>query len=180
MDSNKMGQLTPDETLLGLLAARPQHGYELMARFRDPQGLGEVWRLSSSQLYAVLKRLEGAGLTTGRAVPPPDAPTRTEYALTEAGRARLMAWLADPAPSASVNRVRVEFLSRLYIADLLGQPAGPIIAAQRAVCKARLDAITGQLAALPPGIGRLTLELVAAQVSAILTWLHDMAEAEQN
>ena len=56
-----MSQLTPDETLLGLLAAQTRHGYELQECFRDPAQLGEVWNLSTSQLYAVLKRLEQQG-----------------------------------------------------------------------------------------------------------------------
>src|SRR5260221_12373495 len=102
-----MRSLTPDETILGLLAVRARHGYELLDCFRDPGQLGEVWRLSTSQLYAVLKRLEGQGLTEGHEVLVSDAPTRTEFRLTPTGQARLDAWLHELAPSASVNRVRV-------------------------------------------------------------------------
>ena len=114
-----MSSITPDETILGILAVRARHGYELMDCFRDPTQLGEVWRLSTSQLYAVLKRLEAQGLTEGREIIVPDAPPRTEYALTSLGEARLDAWLHEPFPSASVHRVRVEFLSRLYVARWL-------------------------------------------------------------
>jgi len=53
-----MATITPDETILGLLAVRERHGYDLLDCFRDPSQLGEVWNLSTSQLYAVLKRLE--------------------------------------------------------------------------------------------------------------------------
>src|SRR5258707_15802201 len=114
-----MKSLTPDETILGLLVQRPRHGYELLDCFRDPGQLGEVWRLSTSQLYAVLKRLEFQGLTEGHEVLVPDAPPRMEYTLTGTGQERLQAWLDKSSPSASVHRVRVEFLSRLYIARLL-------------------------------------------------------------
>src|SRR5438046_9643489 len=106
-----MSSLTPDETILGLLAVRDRHGYELLDIFRDHVQLGEVWRLSTSQLYAVLKRLESQGLTEGYEVLVPDAPPRKEYRLTSAGDSRLHAWLTDLTPSASVNRVLVEFLS---------------------------------------------------------------------
>ena len=71
-----MNSLTPDETILGLLALRPRHGYELLDCFHDSSQLGEVWRLSTSQLYAVLKRLESQALTEGHEVLVPDAPTR--------------------------------------------------------------------------------------------------------
>ncbi len=102
-----MIHLTPDETLLGLLAARSQHGYQLLDTFRNPDQLGLVWNLGTSQLYAVLKRLESQGLIAGQQVDSPDAPPRTDYALSEAGRARLTAWLYDAQPSSSIRRVVV-------------------------------------------------------------------------
>jgi DNA-binding PadR family transcriptional regulator len=166
-----MRSLTPDETILGLLALRPRHGYELLESFRDSTQLGEVWKLSTSQLYAVLKRLEREGLTEGHEVIVVDAPPRTEYCLTEQGAAYLEAWLNDPAPAASVNRVRVEFLSRLFIARLLNRPTQSIVAWQRAACLKRRDELLVRLGVIEPGIGRLTQELVLAQFDVILQWL---------
>ncbi len=166
-----MNSLTPDETILGLLARRPRHGYELLDCFHDPAQLGEVWKLSTSQLYAVLKRLEAQGLTEGYEVLVPDAPTRTEYRLTEAGESRLQAWLNELTPSASINHVRVEFLSRLYVARLLGIPTIPIVDCQKVSCLAKRDELLNRLHMTEPGIGRLTLELVVAQLDAILQWI---------
>lgn len=166
-----MRKLTPDDTLLGLLAADSQHGYQLLETFRDPQQLGRVWYVSTSQLYAVLKRLEQQGLIAGHQVACADAPTRTEYALTEAGQARLRAWLDEPNPSPSLRRIRVEFLSRLYIAGLLGDAAGPIIARQRAACERRLEGLREKRAETAQGVGDLALEMVIAQLEAILGWL---------
>jgi DNA-binding PadR family transcriptional regulator len=166
-----MSSITPDDTILGLLAVRARHGYELLDCFNDPRQLGEVWRLSTSQLYSVLKRLEGQGLTIGREVFTLDAPARTEYMLTDAGDARLQAWLDEPQPSASIHRVRVEFLSRLYVARLLNIPTVPIVQRQKAVCRHKRAELYDSLEKAEPGIGRLTLELVAAQMDVILQWL---------
>jgi len=166
-----MNSLTPDETILGLLALRARHGYELLDCFRDSRQLGEVWKLSTSQIYAVLKRLEAQGLTEGREVTVPDAPPRTEYALTPEGETRLQAWLNEHSPSPSINRVRVEFLSRLYIARLLDVPTGPIVERQKAACLTRKAELTQRLNVAEPGIGRLTLELVIAQLDVIAQWL---------
>src|SRR5262245_47714913 len=94
-----MSQITPDETLLGLLAAQARHGYQLLECFRDPAQLGEVWNLSTSQLYAVLKRLCQQGAISGQTADSPDGPTRTEYTLTPIGQAQLQAWLEDECPS---------------------------------------------------------------------------------
>lgn len=166
-----MLKLTPDDTLLGLLAANSQHGYQLLDAFRDPQQLGRVWYVSTSQLYAVLKRLEQQGLIAGQQVASADAPTRTEYTLTDEGHARLRAWLDEPHPSPSLRRIRVEFLSRLYIARLLGCPTGPIIARQRATCQRRLDNLLAKRTGAPQSVSDLALEMVIAQLQAILGWL---------
>src|SRR5579859_4416374 len=99
-----MSSIAPDETILGLLAIRGRHGYELLDAFRDPGQLGEVWKLSTSQLYAVLKRLESNGFTEGHEVLVPDAPPRTEYRLTNSGQAILDSWVHEQTPSASINR----------------------------------------------------------------------------
>ncbi len=166
-----MRQPSPDTVLLGLLAAQPRHGYQLLEVFHDPAQLGQVWNMSTSQLYAVLKRLEGQGLIAGVPVQPPDAPTRIEYHLTDAGRACLDAWLHDPQPTASIRRVRIEFLSRLYIARLLGVPTAPIVRAQKAACEDQLAALLEQQAAAAPGIGFLALEFMIAQLRTVLQWI---------
>jgi DNA-binding PadR family transcriptional regulator len=166
-----MASITPDETILGLLAAQTRHGYELLDCFRDSSQLGEVWNLSTSQLYAVLKRLEQQGLTRGHEVASTDAPTRIEYILTEAGLARLEVWLHNEKPSSSVHRVRVEFLSRLYIARLLNVPTLTIVERQKAVCRQRQAELIVCRDSAEPGIGLLAVELVIAQLDAILRWI---------
>lgn len=166
-----MAQITPDNTLLGLLAVHSRHGYQLLDCFRDPSQLGEVWNLSTSQLYAVLKRLAAQGLIAGQEIESYDAPTRTEYRLTEAGMAQLQLWLQDEHPSPSIRQVRVEFLSRLYIARLLNIPTIPIVRRQKTACHQQRAERLQQRALIAPGIGFLALELVIAQLDAILVWI---------
>lgn len=171
-----MSALVPDDTLLGLLAIRAQHGYDLLDCFQQPDGLGRVWTLSTSQLYSVLKRLERRGWIVGHDETPPNAPTRTVYRITPDGDAQMRAWLADPAPSASIRAVRVEFLSRLYIARGLGLPTAGIIDAQQAACARRRDALRAELrpareADGPDDIGQLALRLHLAQLDAVIGWI---------
>ncbi len=167
---------TPDETILGLLAQEPQHGYQILDTFNDPARLGAVWHMSTSQIYAVLKRLEQRGLIAGRQVEVLDAPTRTEYRITEAGRARLRDWLDEPCPSASIRRVRVEFLSRLYVAQLLDLPSADLITGQKAACENEKAHLLEQRHTLAAGIGGLALDLNIAQLDAVLQWM-DRCEA---
>ncbi|MDH4137783.1 MAG: PadR family transcriptional regulator, partial [Anaerolineae bacterium] len=54
-------ELAPEWALLGLLTQKPMHGYELHRYFSDPSALGQVWYLGLSQMYKLLKELEGQG-----------------------------------------------------------------------------------------------------------------------
>lgn len=166
-----MSSLTPDETILGLLAAEARHGYQLLDCFRDPAQLGEVWNLSTSQLYAVLKRLEREALIVGEKVAAPNAPARMDYALTDAGRAALAAWLDEPHPSASIRQVRVAFLSRLFVARLLNLPTIPIVLRQKRVCRAQQALLIERRTQSAPGIPFLALDLMVAQLDAVLLWI---------
>lgn len=166
-----MSVLTPDDVLLGLLAAAPAHGYQLLAVFRDPAALGAVWHLSTSQLYAVLKRLEREGLIDGVARESHDAPPRVEYMLTEVGRERLLAWLHDPAPSADVAAVRIMFLCRLFVARLLGLPTGDIVRRQAQALRARRDKLLAAQTGDAPGIAWLSRQYDIEQLQAVLRWI---------
>ncbi|MBZ0286170.1 MAG: PadR family transcriptional regulator [Anaerolineae bacterium] len=166
-----MSALTPDETILGLLAAQAQHGYQLLETFSDPARLGNVWNLSTSQLYAVLKRLERQGWILGCEQDSENAPPRVEFTITDAGRSHLHNWLHDPHPSPSIRRIRVEFMSRLYVAQLLREPIQPIIACQRAACQAERARILHLQENSPPGMGWLASDMVIAQLDAVLQWI---------
>lgn len=166
-----MSSLTPDDVLLGILAAADCHGYQLLEHFRQPSELGLVWNLSTSQLYAVLKRIEKNNFIVGREVESPDAPPRTEYHLTNTGKNQLEHWLFASNPSPSVRRVRVEFLSRLYVARLLNIPTLEIVQNQKHTCQKRYQELLDQRSTTEPGIGFLAVELNIAQLSAILQWI---------
>lgn len=161
----------PDDILLGLLAFRPQHGYQLLEIFRDPAELGCVWKLSVSQLYAVLKRMSAQGYITGEEMASANAPARVVYTIAPIGRERLYSWLHEPQPSASIRSVRVEFLSRLYIARLLNLPTIEIIRRQKLACRQERAARIHQRDTAPLGVSHLSLDLQVGQLDAILNWI---------
>jgi DNA-binding PadR family transcriptional regulator len=162
---------TPDETILGLLLAHKRHGYQLVEIFNDPQQLGKIWHLSTSQLYAVLKRLEQKDLIQGQSLHSENAPTRIEYQISPAGIRVFEAWLGEEKPSASIRRVRVEFLSRFYIAHLLNRPALPILKYQRKACQAELERLLSEREGMEESISSLTSEFFIAQLQAVIHWL---------
>lgn len=166
-----MAKLTIDSVLLGLLAAESCHGYQLLEHFRDPARLGRIWNLSTSQLYTTLKRLERRELIDGREEASADAPIRTVYWVTDHGRHIFLNWLEEPFPSASTRHIRTEFLSRLYVARLLKRPTEPIIEAQVESCEQYVEELTEERDSLPPGAGRLALDLRIAEQELVLKWL---------
>ncbi len=167
---------TPDETMLGILAAEAQHGYQLLVHFNAESELGRVWSMSTSQVYAVLKRLEQQGLIAGRKVHSPDAPTRVEYSITPAGQQALEAWLYDPQPSPSIRRVRIEFISRLYVARLLGIPLTEIVQLQHKTCEQQRQRMLTTRSLTSSPVEQLVLDFVIGQLDAALAWI-DSCEA---
>jgi hypothetical protein len=67
--------------------------------------------------------------------------------------------------------VRVEFLSRLYIARLLNASTAPIVRHQKAACQLQHKLLETQRDEAAPGIGWLALEFMIAQLEAVLQWI---------
>ena len=166
----------PDETILGILAAKPQHGYELLARFQSPRELGLVWTMSTSQLYAVLKRLETNGLIRGRDIETGEAPTRRQFTIRTAGRRQLAAWMHEPKLSSSVRQIRVQFMSKLYISRLLGVPTARLIERQKRACLKQHSKLLAQQKDSLKDMERLVLGFVIGQLDSVIGWLDHCEE----
>jgi PadR family transcriptional regulator AphA len=77
------------------------------------QGAWAYWFSSQSQYYAEPKRLERAGYLTATRTPG-RTHDRTHYTLTDAGRAALREWLAEPS---AFTRIQCEPIVRLLAAE---------------------------------------------------------------
>jgi DNA-binding PadR family transcriptional regulator len=83
--------------ILGLLAWQGEAtGYQLQKLATG--SVGFIWAPARSQLYAVLKRLDAAGLVVGRRVAQADRPDKRIFRLTAAGEATLRTWLEEVEP----------------------------------------------------------------------------------
>ncbi len=171
MTTTYSSALSPEYALLGFLAQQPAHGYQLHQRLVTE--LGQVWHVSLSQTYNILKRIEAQGLIAGETQQQDKLPPRLKYHLTNAGRERLEKWLLTPTGS-SVRAIRVEFITRLYFAALLG-PDVParLIQGQKDVTQSALDRLEASLAQLHGNqtFNYLGLDLRVRQLRAALDWL---------
>lgn len=79
--------------VLGLLSRGKQHGYDLKKAHDDRFPTAKP--LAYGQVYATLERLHRQGLVEAVAVQRVDGPDRTVYAVTDAGRTALQAWLDE-------------------------------------------------------------------------------------
>jgi PadR family transcriptional regulator AphA len=165
--------LSPEYVLLGLLNQQPAHGYDLHQRLAEE--LGQIWHISLSQMYNILKRLEVKGFIIGVAQVQEKAPTRRRFRLTPLGRRRFEEWLSAPTEPRS-RAIRVEFLTRLYFVYITNPKAGrSLIDDQIAVTQAGIAHLTAMLAELPPDqvFNQLGLDLRLRQLTSILDWLSE-------
>ncbi len=163
--------------VLGLLAQRPRHGYELRAAFEAVVGGEEIWDVKPAQIYTTLTRMEKSGLVAEQAVEQDAGPEKRIYALTPAGRRALQEWFAD---GTTPGHQRDEFFVKLML-GLASGVADPyeLIQIQRTYLYQELHAITSQRTELDPArdLARvLLLEKAAMHLEADLRWL-DITEA---
>ena len=130
-----------------------------------------MWTLSTSQLYAVLKRLEEASEITGEEVNSEDAPAKIVFKVTSKGLSKVNNWLYDPEPSASIHRIRVLFLSRLYVSRLLKVEADKIIENQKRACTDQLKIFLEERDKTSNTFENLTIEFIIGQLEAAIAWL---------
>ncbi|WP_018547688.1 PadR family transcriptional regulator [Streptomyces sp. LaPpAH-108] len=81
-------------SILGFLAERPLHAYELRRRISDL--IGHNHPISDGALYPAVNRLRQAGHVERRAEPGESAPTRQMLSITASGRAELLRRLTEP------------------------------------------------------------------------------------
>ncbi|HET6846287.1 MAG TPA: PadR family transcriptional regulator [Anaerolineales bacterium] len=165
--------LSPEYALLGLLTLAPSHGYDLHQKLTTD--LGNVWHVSQSQAYSILKRLEERGDVSARAERKGKLPRRQVLHITTAGKKRFREWL-DGAASSGARTVRLEFLTRLYFANLI-RPArvNRIYQAQEreiATAIRRLRLMLSQVSE-EQVYNRLSLDLRLRQMELVRSWLHD-------
>jgi DNA-binding PadR family transcriptional regulator len=103
---------TTEAAVLAQLAMEGElSGYDL-AKLVE-KSIAHVWLPARSGLYAVLPRLEKAGLASSRVVAQANRPDKRLYAITVAGTQALSDWLATVQPDASET-----FFLKLFVGGL--------------------------------------------------------------
>jgi DNA-binding PadR family transcriptional regulator len=154
--------------VLGMLAARPLHGYDLKHtydhRFPHARPLG------FGQVYATLARLVRDDLIAIADIGVDAGPERTIYEVTPEGERRLRVWLETPEPP--VPYVTNTLFVKVVVALLTQGHAATYLRAQRAAHVARMRELTA-LKSVPDGTvaSLLAADYALGHLDADLRWI---------
>jgi DNA-binding PadR family transcriptional regulator len=101
--------------LLGILAERPRHGYDLKQAFDEK--VGDFWTLNYGQVYTTLERLLKDGLVECEEVEQTHKPDKKIYRVTPTGLSAFEAWRVEPIrPEPRMLRDEL-FLKLLFMSE---------------------------------------------------------------
>jgi DNA-binding PadR family transcriptional regulator len=165
-------------SLLALLAAEPAHGYGLKASFEERTA--GAWPLNVGQVYTTLARLERDGLVE-QTPPPgdgdPDPSARQGWRITDAGRAALESWYAEPVAGDPPPRDELAIKVLLAVAAD-GVDVSAVLQRQRTATLERLQEYTRLKAKADPErelTWLLLLDALILKAKAEVDWL-DLCE----
>ena len=168
-----IGSLSPEMALLGLLYDGPGHGYDLHRKVIND--LGQVWHLSQSQAYSILKRLEAQADISVIKISQEKLPARQLLQMTEHGRKRFLEWL-EASSGGSTRAIRMEFVTRLYfIQQYMPEKLAQAFAHQRLEVQTNIQNLEKARRELPreQTFNRMSLDLRLKQLNTVLEWLDE-------
>ncbi|MEW6402280.1 MAG: PadR family transcriptional regulator [Chloroflexota bacterium] len=171
-----IGTLSPEMALLGLLYNSPGHGYDLHRKVLND--LGQVWHLSQSQAYTILKRLQAGGDISAEEIPQEKLPIRRLLHLTPQGRKRFLDWLDTPS-GGSTRAIRMEFVTRLYFLHMhFPKKIASAFDLQRSDAEENIRRLEDVYAKLADNqiYDRMSLALRLKQLRSVLEWLDEYQE----
>lgn len=158
--------------LLGLMEDGASHGYDLKHRFDSL--LGADRPIAYGQIYSMLARMIRDGLITALGEEPGAGPDRKRYAVTDAGRDYLRAWLT--AADAPHPLLQNNLFAKVVLALLLDDDADSILDIQRHAHLARMRELTAAKSTATV-LDRLAIDQALFHIEADLRWI-DLASAK--
>jgi PadR family transcriptional regulator, regulatory protein AphA len=180
MSPRQSSPLSLEFILLGFLLEKPVHGYDLYRDISKINDLSEVWHIKQSQLYALLEKLEAAGLVSSTHVTTESFIARREYKATPEGKSTFQVWIALPVEHP--REMRQEFLGKLYFARQAGtDKALALVTAQRQNCLEWQSMLEKLLASTEPHeFSKIVDSFRLHQVQSMLRWLEEVEQEMRN
>lgn len=160
------------EVHLALLLPQPRHGYEV--KKEHDAWFPDARPLAFGQVYATLGRLVRDGLAEVVETRSDGGPERTVYAVTDAGRERLDAWLAEPA--APAGTAGEDVVRKTVVALRARGDARALLLAQRTSHLRRMAELQAPASRDDVAL-RLARRHAVLHLDADLRWLDEAVEA---
>jgi PadR family transcriptional regulator AphA len=158
--------------VLGALMSGARHGYEIMQFLGS--ALEATWRVSTSQLYVLLKRLEEEGYLESFSESQGTRPPKRVFNLTAQGRKVFLQWLSTPVEH--VRDFRMEFLCKMFFFDSLSLAgAHDLVEAQIRVLEKLLDRLQSRSDQDQSGFMKLLYSFKTRNVEYLLSWMMEEA-----
>ncbi|MFC9790233.1 PadR family transcriptional regulator [Rhodococcus sp. NPDC127528] len=113
-----------EHALLVSLSEKSGSGYELARRFG--KSIGFFWNATHQQIYRVLKRMDESGWVDAETVGQDGRPDKKVYRVSDAGRAELQRWIAEPTEPGQLRNelaVKIRAASLGDLADVRAEVA---------------------------------------------------------
>jgi len=169
----KINPFTSSEfVLLGLIYEKPTHGYDLHKMITDPEGIGMIWNVKMSNLYAKLEKLAQKGFISGVLQAGDTHPNRTEYKITPQGQELFKDWMNSAVQHP--RDFRQEFMARFFfLLKFAPESINDFFSRQTLECqrwlenthKSMKDANNDSL------FSKAVMEFRVSQIEAITRWL---------
>ncbi len=162
------GRSLTEYVVLGALIAAPRHGYEIKQFLGST--LESTWRVSTSQLYALLRRLTRDSLIRGTLETQKTRPSKRVFTLTDKGKKTFRNWLH--APSVHVRHFRMEFLTKMFFFFHYSMPgAQTLVDSQIKTLERRMEEIGRQSEKDGDPFTGLVSDFKIHMMEALCTWL---------
>ncbi len=157
--------------ILGVLTGGNLHGYDLYQYLQE--NLSLIWTLGRSQTYALLSRMEQAGLVAHQRQAQEKRPDRKNFSLTPAGRKIFNHWVK--APVEHIRDLRLEFLAKIHFLEKSDRKwVEKLIEGQQGVCRDKLARLEARKRSTSSEMERLTYDFRQSQAQAALDWLQGL------
>jgi PadR family transcriptional regulator AphA len=163
-------KLSPEYALLGILMTGPKHGYEMHSYFSSH--MDQFWRLSMSQIYALLKRMEKNEVVISKGEWQNNRPAKKIFSITQTGKEEFLNWIYSPVNH--VRNLRIEFMAKLFfIKELKLKRATDIIDKQIEILQEKLHLLQHPKENSMDAFQKTLHSFKIAQTTSAIEWLKE-------
>lgn len=151
----------------------PAQGIHICRRLGE--GIGSIWQLGKSQIYALLAKLEREGLVIHERVGQETLPAKNIFSLTRKGEEVFKEWREEPVHH--IRDMRLEFLTKLwFVGQFDPQSERTLIEKQLAACREKAEVLARLEDLCRTEVEALSIGFRLTVVRAAISWLEQLPD----